>query len=235
VEKDQPVALFQPMHVNCDFGALPEEELTADSQRASDHDPLLADLVLPETGSPVQSVYLPLLMKRFDLDAGAPRPTAAPTGTAGAPEPTSAPTAIPPTVPPATATTPPPTPTRETGTPPAFPMDIITIYYNGAINPSEPDEYIQITNVSETTVNLSGWQIISVRGDQRYDFPGGFEMAGGQTCRVYTNQSHPEHCGLSWDSNQAVWRNSGDKAEIRDQGGTLIDWYCYGDYEDQCG
>jgi hypothetical protein len=61
-------------------------------------------------------------------------------------------------------------------------------------------------------------------------------MAAGQACRVYTDEDHPEHCGLNWGrSTQPVWANTGDKAELRDAAGALSDWFCYGDREGDCG
>jgi hypothetical protein len=59
-------------------------------------------------------------------------------------------------------------------------------------------------------------------------------MTAGQRCRVYTNEDHPEHCGLNWRSGSGIWNNGGDKAELRNASGHLIDHKCYGDREGEC-
>ncbi len=202
---------FTPIHSNTDFPAAEQGTDDADTPRCSDHDPLLLRIPFPQLGMLTETLYLPFAARTIEIGGGGDDPT---------PEATAAPTS--------TAT---PSPQR----PPADPIRIDSVFYNGVINPEEPDEFVEFTNVSEDEVSLIGWQIISVRGDQRYDFPTGFTMPPLQTCRVYTDQIHEEHCGLSWGSSgQALWRNTGDKAEVRDASGALIDWYCYGDHEDLC-
>jgi beta-N-acetylhexosaminidase len=52
-------------------------------------------------------------------------------------------------------------------------------------------------------------------------------MEPGQTCRVYTNEYHPEWCGFSYGSGSAIWNNSGDCADLRDSYGDTVDTYCY--------
>ncbi len=226
------VASFGALHVNTDQGADPPWLEGGESPRASDHDPLLLTLdasALP-VPAPVYEVYLPRLANGADETGGGP-PTVTPTTTAPA-QPTTQPN---PTDDPPGPTAPAPTVTPGAGAPPRLPLRIDTIFFDGDEPRYEGDEYVEFTNASGEVVDLSGWQLISVRGDQRYAFPDGASMTAGQTCRVYTNQDHPEHCGLNWgNASQAIWSNSGDKAELRDASGRLIDWYCYGDHADQC-
>jgi hypothetical protein len=62
--------------------------------------------------------------------------------------------------------------------------------------------------------------------EHTFVFPA-FLMQPGQTCRVYTNEDHPEWCGFSYGRGSAIWNNDGDCAYLRDSGGVLVDSYCY--------
>lgn len=238
VEPDFPVNSFGPVHINSDFGSLAEDDLGMDSPHTSDHEPVLMRVgvdVLPSKSW----VYLPLAVKVHDIKIGSngddpitPPPT--PSG----PTPI-APTAPPPTAPPAVSPTPTGVPPQASPTPaaplPRFPVRIDTIFFDGDVPRTEDDEYVQITNVSDAEVVLGGWKLVSIeaRSETAFDFPASFRMTAGQTCRVYTNQSHPEHCGLNWASSQAIWRNAGDVGELRN-GNTAIDRFCFGDRIGEC-
>jgi endonuclease/exonuclease/phosphatase family metal-dependent hydrolase len=228
VPPDQPTRDFRAQHVNADFCAPAPDDPSEDAQHVSDHDPLFVRLVLD--GTPVQhAVYLPTLLRLAAVRPEptlSPRPSPAPSATREAPSPTPKPDLPTPT---ASAT-----PTSSSGSPPRTPLQLLDVFYDGVVNANEPDEYVSFRNVSNAEVDLTGWHLVSVQGDQRYGFPAGQRIAAGQTCRVYTDELHPEHCGLSWHSGQAIWRNAGDKAELRDGAGRLIDHLCYGDREGEC-
>jgi hypothetical protein len=231
---------FRAVHVNTDFAAPAPEDTQVSVQRASDHDPLLVCLAL--TGAGRHRIYLPALAHR----PAAVEPTALPSATPRPVEPSPTPLR-PTTVPPASVTplrtpggaTPSPSPTPGAATPgatatpgalPRFPVEIVPpIFYDGVKGQSEPDEYVEIRNASAETVDLTGWHLISIQGNQVYRFPDLFRMGAGQVCRVYTNEDHPDHCGLNWRWGQGIWRNAGDKAELRNASGLLIDAWCYGD------
>lgn len=118
--------------------------------------------------------------------------------------------------------------------PPALPPEeadvvirITALFFDGLEPRAEGDEYVEFRNEGAGAVDLSGWQFVSLVGDQRFTFPVGSQIAAGQTCRVYTDEIHPEWCGFSFASGVAVWRNSGDAAELRDAAGTVIDGFAY--------
>jgi len=52
-------------------------------------------------------------------------------------------------------------------------------------------------------------------------------MQPGQTCRVYTNEYHPDWCGFNFAYEFAIWDNKGDCAYLRNSWDWLIDDYCY--------
>jgi myo-inositol catabolism protein IolC len=53
-------------------------------------------------------------------------------------------------------------------------------------------------------------------------------MQPGQICRVYTNELHPEWCGLSWGRTSAQWDNAGDRANLIDPTGRIVSTLGYG-------
>ncbi|HKC89817.1 MAG TPA: S8 family serine peptidase, partial [Candidatus Limnocylindria bacterium] len=71
------------------------------------------------------------------------------------------------------------------------------IIFNGRVPVTEADEYVELQNQGSLPQNMSGWKISSLRGGQTYAF-GALTMQPGQICRLYTNEIHPEWCGLSW-------------------------------------
>ena len=230
---------FQHVHVNLDFGTEPNGKFCYDAarhMRVSDHDPLAARISLAELPKGRERIFLPLLgrgMAREDLEPG----VAPATATATAPRPTAMASAT------GSGATPQPTVTGATPVPtvpgvPGTGIDIVDIVFNGDINPEEPDEYVLLRNVSDKAQDLSGWKLISLNpsglNNPEFSFPAGALMAADQSCRVYTNEVHPEHCGFNWGSLQAIWRNAGDKAELRDGTGALVDAFCYGDRVTEC-
>ncbi len=235
VEPGFPVKTFAPVHVNADFATPADEDLSLTSPHTSDHEPVLMRVDIPPL--PQGSwIYLPATFKNVPV-SGPPEPTSTIAGPIDTltPEPrrTEPPIVTPA---PATPTRNPPTSTPTTSASrPRFPIRIDTIFFDGSVPRTEDDEYAQITNVSPETVSLTGWTMVSIeaRSEATFSFPAAFSMTAGQTCRIYTNESHPEHCGLSWASSQAIWRNDGDVGELR-HGATPIDRFCYGDRIAEC-
>ena len=106
-------------------------------------------------------------------------------------------------------------------------VQITGLRRDGALNPNEPDEYVEITNQGATAQDLTGWHLDSERGaasGQVFHFPAGFVMRPGQVCRVYTDEVHPEWCGLSFEYRKSgVWNNSEpDAAVLFDGDGAVV-------------
>jgi hypothetical protein len=59
----------------------------------------------------------------------------------------------------------------------------------------EPDEYVVIKNLSETSVKMGGWVLKNItKGYPSFTFPLNFVFGPGQIIRVYTDEIYPE-CG----------------------------------------
>lgn len=123
-----------------------------------------------------------------------------------------------PTEPPAQPTEPPaPEPGR---------VVISYIFFDGVVPRVESDEYAMITNQGGSPVNLGGWRLNAGNPGQDFVFPG-YELLPGASCRVYTNEHHPDYCGFSYRSGQALWNNNGDCGYLFDASGALVSEYCY--------
>ena len=156
----------------------------------------------------------------------AAQPTIVPTNTAAPIVVPPTATVVPPTEPPATvAPTEPPLPTAP---PVAAPGDVVisSIRYDGDVPQVESDEYAVITNRGAAVVNLSGWRLNAGEPDQNFGFPS-FDLQPGQSCRVYTNEVHPDTCGFSFGRGDAIWRNSGDCGTLHDASGAEVSRYCW--------
>jgi LysM repeat protein len=103
---------------------------------------------------------------------------------------------------------------------------IQSIMYDGDVPDVESDEYVVITNGSSVSQNIGGWSLNADDGED-FEFPP-FDLKPGQSCRVYTNQYHPESCGFSFESDTPIWNNTdADCGRLYDASGALVSEYCY--------
>jgi hypothetical protein len=143
------------------------------------------------------TIYLPVIEKS---------PTITPTATA--------------TVTPTVTNTPSATPTRT----PTPQMEIVDIVYD----PPDPlDEYIEIENTGNNSVDMEGWYIKHESDVRRYDFPSGFTLGSNDSVRVWTKIGTDTETNLYMDLTSEFWHNNGDIAYLRDDDGELVHTYSY--------
>ena len=83
-------------------------------------------------------------------------------------------------------------------------------------------EVVVVTNSGEEAVDLSGWVLVSVKGDQRYTFPAGTLLAGGAELTVLSGEgAQAGDNQLLW-STKNIWNNAYDPAELYDAAGNLV-------------
>ncbi len=118
--------------------------------------------------------------------------------------------------------TPPP---GSTSTPIAQP-DVKIMLLSGTTTP----EYIQIQNAGNELQDMSGWYLESTVSPQVFNFPAGFTLESGAGMRVesFTGAVNNPPKTLLW-STDAIWRNAGDKAILRNKAGVAVSTECYGD------
>ena len=100
------------------------------------------------------------------------------------------------------------------------------IFFDGLVRRVESDEYAEITNTGGTAIDLTSWRLNAGNPGQDFVFPS-YMIEPGQSCRVYTNETHDESGGFSFASKDPVWNNQGDCGYLYDPQGKLIDDYCY--------
>jgi len=90
----------------------------------------------------------------------------------------------------------------------------------------ESDEYAEITNLGVTSVNLKCRRLNTGNLGQDYTFSN-FVLQSDQSCKVYTNEIHPNSCGGSFLSPKFRWNNNGDCVYLYDANGVLLSKKCY--------
>lgn len=122
-------------------------------------------------------------------------------------------TAAPPTNTPAAVTTAPP-PTQ----PPAAGGQIIIT------NVNKRDEYVDLNNMGGQPVDISGWLLVSEKGNQTCTLGGVIQP--GATLRVWALASDTGQGGFNCGFGNPIWNNSDpDPAVLYDSSGNLVDRY----------
>ena len=82
-------------------------------------------------------------------------------------------------------------------------------------------EIVAIKNNSNEAVNLEGWQLVSVEGNQVFKFPN-ITLKAGQTIYVTRGpDAKASSNSLEWTKKQ-IWLNSGDVAELQNAKGEVV-------------
>ncbi|MER1985595.1 MAG: MBL fold metallo-hydrolase [Solibacillus sp.] len=82
-------------------------------------------------------------------------------------------------------------------------------------------EIVAIQNNSDADVSLAGWQLISVEGDQVYNFPE-ITLKAGKV--IYVTSGPDAKAGtnyLEWTKKQ-IWLNTGDPAQLKNAKGEIV-------------
>ncbi|MBE0451527.1 MAG: lamin tail domain-containing protein [Clostridia bacterium] len=78
-------------------------------------------------------------------------------------------------------------------------------------------EEVVIKNTSTISVQMRGYKLVSVKGNQVYTFPD-YNLEAGKTVTVYCAQGSGD---LKWTGSN-MWNNDGDPAELYDPNGNLL-------------
>lgn len=79
-------------------------------------------------------------------------------------------------------------------------------------------EVVTLKNTSSANVDLTGWKLVSVAGNQTYYFPDGCIIKAGSTLTIASGNASGD---LKWTS-ASIWNNKGDPAELYDNNGNLV-------------
>ncbi|CAM3790311.1 Intermediate filament tail domain protein [Vibrio aerogenes CECT 7868] len=91
----------------------------------------------------------------------------------------------------------------------------------------EGDEFIEIVNISEHIVDLSDWQVTSVRNQTTFTFPPGSKLRPGASLKIFTDKTTLAENEYSFNSHRALWNNQGGGAELIDYLGCMVSVYQY--------
>lgn len=82
-------------------------------------------------------------------------------------------------------------------------------------------EIVEIQNNSDVAVSMQGWQLLSVEGDQVFNFPN-MTLQPGETIYVTSGPDATADANkLQWTKKQ-IWLNSGDGAQLRNAKGEVV-------------
>lgn len=83
------------------------------------------------------------------------------------------------------------------------------------------EEIVVIQNNSSQAVNLKGWELISVEGNQEFNFPD-INLAPGKKLSISSGPNAKTSAGtLEWSKRQ-IWLNSGDAARLVNAKGEVV-------------
>ena len=84
-------------------------------------------------------------------------------------------------------------------------------------------ETARITNTGTGPTNLTGFRLVSVRGNQIFDqFPAGFALVPGGSVTVTSGPSATTGAGFLLWTHDNIWNNSGDPGRLIDPDGGIV-------------
>lgn len=84
-------------------------------------------------------------------------------------------------------------------------------------------EWVDVQNLDQVTVDLSGWVLKDESASHRFRFPQGTILEPGAKVRVFTGCGSDSPLSLHWcNTGSAVWNNSGDTAFLLDPAGNVV-------------
>ena len=82
-------------------------------------------------------------------------------------------------------------------------------------------ELVKIQNNSSEAVNVNGWQLISVQGEQVFHFPN-ITLQAGETVTISSGPDATESSTIIKWTNKQIWLNSGDAAKLVNTKGEVV-------------
>ena len=90
----------------------------------------------------------------------------------------------------------------------------------GITNVDLVNEIVTLKNYSNADINMTGWKLVSVEGNQVFNFPIGYVMPANSQITIASGKADGT---LKWTS-AYIWNNDGDRAELYDGTGTLVSY-----------
>lgn len=112
--------------------------------------------------------------------------------------------------------TPTPTPEPKPEPQPVAKIDLVTV--------NRETEVVTIKNIGSANTDMTGWKVVSVEGNQTYEFPNGYILKAGATVYVTSGRDAKDQppTYLKWSS-AYIWNNDGDTARLLNSDGGLVE------------
>ncbi len=83
-------------------------------------------------------------------------------------------------------------------------------------------EIVTVKNTGSEPVDLSGWKLVSQKGDQVFNFPAGTAIASGETLKITSGPNAQDGSNsLVW-TGKNIWNNQGDPGMLYDSAGKEV-------------
>ncbi len=86
-------------------------------------------------------------------------------------------------------------------------------------------EIVTIKNSSGAAVNISGWRLVSEKGNQEFTFRSGTALAPGETIKIVTGPNAAAGSGVLVWTTENLWNNDSDPGALYDSSGKLVSRY----------
>lgn len=109
-------------------------------------------------------------------------------------------------------------------------VTIVHVESNPAGNDTS-SEYVQLANVSNTPVDMTGWVLRDQGSKHTFTFAG-FVLAAQGDVKIWTGSGSDDASNLYWGKSSPIWNNTGDVAILEDLSGSEVSRFGYtGDAE----
>ena len=81
-------------------------------------------------------------------------------------------------------------------------------------------EIVTLKNYTNTDINMTGWKLVSVEGNQVFDFSSNYIFKANSTITIASGKAAGT---LKW-TNANTWNDSGDRAELYDSTNKLVSY-----------
>ena len=90
------------------------------------------------------------------------------------------------------------------------------------INLDKEAEIVKIKNKSSKKIDISGWMLLSVKGEQKFYFPKGTILNSGEIIKIASGRNAEKISDAIVWTKAYIWNNDGDSAELFNKKGELI-------------
>lgn len=90
------------------------------------------------------------------------------------------------------------------------------------INLDKEGEIVKIKNNSDKKIDISGWMLLSVKGEQKFYFPKGTILNSGEIIKIASGRDADKKSDAIIWTKAYIWNNDGDSAELFNKKGELI-------------